>query len=99
MDIVIIEVLFPIKGKEAQLQGALNRLAEAARSSVGCVQYDLFVPFDEKSECMIIMRFDCEEHLRRHEGSEYINEFVKENEGKTYDNFTYSKWKSPMESQ
>lgn len=93
MDIIVVEVLFPVQGKEKALLNALHKLTQIAKSSSGCTQYDLLIPIEGSSGFMIIMRFDAEENLKKHEESEYIAAFVKENEDKTYSNFTYSKWK------
>lgn len=94
MHIVVIEVIFPIKGQESALLSALKKLAQSAKLSLGCKQYELLMPTDASTGIMVIMRFDSENNLKKHEESDYVSAFVKENEGKTYNDFTLTKWKS-----
>lgn len=94
MSLVVVEVLFPVKGKETELLHALKKLAQIAGRALGCEQYDVFIPAEGTEGIMVLMRFDSEKNLQKHEESDYISGFVKENEGETYENFAYSKWKS-----
>lgn len=97
MDIVVVEVVFPVEGKEEQLVTELNKLDPVSRPFSGCLAYDVFKPVGKTEGVMVYMRFDSEENLKKHEKSEYLSVFMKANDGITYSGFTYSKW-APFQS-
>lgn len=91
-EIVVVETLKAVHGKKDELKQALIKLVPICRTASGCLQYDLLESVDKSDEFLVLMRWKRLGDLRRHETSDYIEEFVKQYDQILYDEVKVTEW-------
>lgn len=84
-EIVVVETIRAMSGRKQELKEVLAQIVPTSRKARGCLQYDLLKPIEESDEFLVLMRWKTLDDLRRHEASDYIEEFVKKYDRILYD--------------
>ncbi len=93
MEVAVVEIIRAVPGKASELRRELLRLVPIARAANGCLQYDLLEPFHGAGDFLIWMRWETLGHLRQHETSDYVQDFVRKCGNVRYNDVVVTEWK------